>query len=117
MRGRAWENPAARPRRRVPPPLAYYEQNTGAFILVRGRCSWREGQPYPMMGRSSGSQYRRGRAERASADATVTVPILPVNIRAISTHSAEGGRLQGMPVLRPTVAKAEMDSNSTFSRL
>ena len=65
----------------------------GTLLLVRGRYSWREGQPYPMMGRTSGSLYRRGRAERASADATVTVPILPVNMSAMSTHSAEGGKL------------------------
>ena len=51
------------------------------------------------------------------ADASVTLPTLPKNIRTIITHLEIGARVLVMPVVIPTVPIAENVSNSTSPRL
>ena len=48
----------------------------------------------------------------ANAVPTVTLPTRPTNIKIIRVRSADGGRFGVMPVDRPTVANAEITSNS-----
>ena len=56
-----------------------------------------------------------GRLRSARADATAIVPTRPTNMSMTSTTWAGAGRLGVMPVERPTVAKAEVASNSACS--
>src|SRR5699024_10256635 len=73
--------------------------------------------PQPTIGRSYGSWTIRSRERTASAAPSVIGPSRPTYMHAVSTHFASSGRAVVIPVLSPTVPKADSASNSTWSNV